>query len=91
MKPLPITLYGANDCDDTERTRHHLLQMGIPFHEINIDADPSGEQFVMFINGFRSTPTLVIGQGKLKIVLTEPTNDELEEVLTLSRSLPLLT
>lgn len=79
---LPITLYGSTDCDDTERTRHHLLRLGIPFTEVNIDHDPSAEQFVIVINGgYRSTPTLVIGNGKAKLVLTEPTDDELSLAL----------
>lgn len=80
--PLPITLYGARDCDDTERTRAFLQALGVPFVEVDIDANPAAENFVLFVNqGYRSTPTLVIGQGKRKIILTEPTNAELEEVL----------
>lgn len=79
---LPLTLYGATDCDDTERTRDHLHRLGIPFTEVNIDVDREAERFVIFINrGYRSTPTLVFGEGKRKIVLTEPTNEELEQVL----------
>jgi len=37
---------------------------------------------VIFINGgFRSTPTLVIGDGKVKTILTEPSDTQLEEML----------
>ncbi len=79
---LAITMYGATDCDDTERTRAYLQERGIPFREVNIDHDPDAERFVIFINGgFRSTPTLVIGEGKRKLILTEPTNNQLEEAL----------
>jgi mycoredoxin len=79
---LPVTLYGSTNCDDTERTRAYLNALGVPFNEINIDDDPAAENFVIHINrGYRSTPTLVIGDGKVKILLTEPTNDELEKVL----------
>ena len=71
---LPITVYGAADCDDTESLRAHLKAVGIPFREVVIDHDGDAEQFVTFINnGFRSTPTVVIGQGKQKLILTEPT------------------
>lgn len=85
---LPLTLYGATDCDDTERTRAHLRKYDVPFREVNIDHDTEAERFVIFINGgFRSTPTLVIGEGKLKIILTEPTNAELDNVLTLDTSI----
>ncbi|MCS7039925.1 MAG: glutaredoxin family protein [Anaerolineae bacterium] len=79
---LPITLYGSTHCDDTERTRHHLQTLGVPFTEVNIDHDLATEQFVIVINrGYRSTPTLVIGNGKTKLILTEPTDDELSRVL----------
>ena len=74
-----IIMYGATDCDDTERTREFLRARGVPFREVNIDRDAEAERFVMFINGgFRSTPTLVIGEGKRKVILTEPSNEELE-------------
>ncbi len=80
--PLPLTLYGAGDCDDTERTRGLLLAWAIPFGEVSIDHDPAAEQFVVFINGgFRSTPTLVFGAGRFKLVLTEPTDEELADGL----------
>lgn len=80
--PLPLILYGATDCDDTERTRHRLHSLGIPFQEVNIDQDDKAEAFVMFINhGYRSTPTLVFGKGKFKIVATEPTDQELDQTL----------
>ena len=80
--PLPLTLYGAGDCDDTERTRGLLLAWAIPFGEVSIDHDPAAEQFVVFINnGYRSTPTLVFGAGQWKIVLTEPADEQLAQAL----------
>lgn len=80
---LPLTIYGATDCDDTERTRTHLEILGIPFGEVNIDTNGEAERFVIFINGgFRSTPTLVFGEGKFKLIVTEPEDDELIRWLT---------
>jgi len=80
--PLPLTLYGATDCDDTEHTRARLRKLGVPFHEVNIDHDPQAEQFVIFINrGYRSTPTLVLGEGRFRIIVTEPTDRDLDHVL----------
>lgn len=80
--PLPLTLYGATDCEDTEHVRNRLLAAHIPFREVNIDHAPEAERFVQFINhGNRSTPTLVFGEGKYKIILTEPTDAELDHVL----------
>ena len=82
MSLLPIVIYGSATCDDTERTRDFLHERGIPFEEINIDHDRAAEQFVLFLNnGYRSTPSLVIGKGKRKIILVEPTNEELENLL----------
>jgi mycoredoxin len=79
---ITLTLLGATDCDDTQRVRDHLNRLGILFSEINIDDDSDAEQFVIYINGgFRSTPTLIVSAGKLKSILTEPTNGELEAVL----------
>ena len=81
--PLPITVYGATDCDDTERTYAHLRARQIPFREVNIDHAPDAERFVIVVNGgFRSTPTLILGEGNLKIILTEPTPAELDQTLT---------
>jgi len=75
-------MYGATNCDDSERTRSRLNELGIPFREVNIDHDSAAERFVIFINrGYRSTPTLVFGEGKFKIIATEPTNQELDQVL----------
>lgn len=82
MSPLPIVIYGSTTCDDTERTREFLQERGIPFEEVNIDHDPAAEQFVIFLNnGYRSTPSLVIGEGRRRTLLVEPTNEELENLV----------
>lgn len=78
----PITMFGAQDCDDTERTRAWLVAHQIPFREITIDTNPDAAAFVITANaGDRSTPTLLIGSGKQKLLLTEPTEDELAGLL----------
>jgi mycoredoxin len=80
--PEPIILYGTTDCDDTEQTRDHLNKLGIPFREVDIDHLDEARSFVRVINdGYQSTPTLVIGTGKRKLVVTEPSNIELEQIL----------
>lgn len=81
MSP-PIVLYGTPECEDTEQVRQFLQAHGIPFKEVNINEDQQAEQFVLFINGgYRSTPTVVIGEGKVKMVLTEPSSQELAQIL----------
>lgn len=77
-----IVMYGAQDCDDTAHTRAYLQTQQIPFEEVSIDDDPAAEQFVIVVNrGFRSTPTLVLGEGKRKVILTEPSDEELHQEL----------
>jgi mycoredoxin len=87
--PLPLTVYGSTDCDDTQHTRERLHALGVPFREVNIDHDPAAEQFVIFINGgYRSTPTLVFGDGQRKVIFTEPTDGQLAEALAKAGLLP---
>ncbi|MBM4423556.1 MAG: glutaredoxin family protein [Chloroflexi bacterium] len=78
----PIIIFGATDCDDTERTREHLTRLGVPFREVNIDHNADAERFVIFINGgFRSTPTVVVGEGKRRLIVVEPTDDEIDAMV----------
>jgi len=87
--PLSLTLFGGDDCDDTERVVGCLRQWAIPHRLVIIEDDPAAEHFVVFINnGYRSTPTLVFGDGKRKIILTEPEEGELAEVLREAGYLP---
>jgi mycoredoxin len=80
--PESITLYGEPTCEDTDAVRDHLHHLSVPYREVNIDADVPASDFVVFINGgFRSTPTIVFGEGKRKLVLTEPTMEQLDEAL----------
>jgi mycoredoxin len=80
--PLPLTMYGATDCEDTQHVREQLTAWFIPFREVNIDHDAEAEQFVIFVNGgLRSTPTLVMGDATWKTILTEPGDDELKQIL----------
>ena len=82
--PPTVTLYGICDCEDTARTRAWLQQHHIEFCEVDLEQDIEAERFVIFINnGYRSTPTLVIGRGKCKVILTEPTDNDLETLLPL--------
>jgi mycoredoxin len=71
-------MYGATDCDDTERTRGWLRELGVAFREVNIDHDPESAAFVRVFNGgFQSTPTLVLGSGKIRLIVSEPGYDDL--------------
>jgi len=80
--PVPLTMYGATHCEDTQHVREQLTAWLIPFAEINVDHDAIAEQFVLFINGGqRRTPTLVIGNDTRKTILTEPDDNLLKATL----------
>jgi mycoredoxin len=81
-KPVPFTVYGSTECDDTQRVQARLAEWGVRCRAVNIDHDPEAERFVIFVNGgYRSTPTLVFDAGKAKTIFTEPSDSELEELL----------
>ena len=72
-------VYGADWCEDTQRTREHLDKLKIPYDYINVDHDKSAEQWITEQNkGKRKTPTVVL-KGK---ILIEPTNDQVDDALT---------
>lgn len=80
---IPIRLFTATHCEDSKRTRAHLQALGRPFVEVNIDHDADAEIFLKTANGgARSTPVVIIGEGHRRWLLTEPTDAELDEVLT---------
>jgi glutaredoxin len=74
-----ITVYGADWCPLTRRTLAHLKQRGVEFTYIDIDDDPEAAKWVEEQNGGKQKkPTLNIDGN----VLTEPTNDELDQALS---------
>jgi glutaredoxin-like protein len=74
--PTPkITVYATNWCGDCFRVRRFLEKNAIPYQWIDIDADRSGEEFVLKTNqGMRSVPTILFEDGS---ILVEPSNDTL--------------
>ena len=74
-----VTLFGSQICEDTALVRDRLNVLGIPFEEVDIDADPAAAARVIALNaGHRITPTLVAGDQP---ALAEPTIGELERWL----------
>lgn len=73
-----IKVYGADWCPLTKNTIAHLKAINVQFQYINIDRDRTAAKWVAEQNnGKEIKPTLDIdGQ-----VLSEPTDDELDEVL----------
>ncbi len=74
-----IKVYGADWCPLTKNTIAHLKELSLPYQYINIDHDRTAAKWVAEQNnGKEKKPTLDI-DGE---VLTEPTDEELDEVLT---------
>jgi glutaredoxin len=73
-----ITIYGADWCHDTQSTRRHLDEIGVPYDYRNIDEDPAALSFVTEHNaGKRKLPTVDV-DGR---VLSIPDESELDEAL----------
>jgi mycoredoxin len=77
--PSSIVFYGTSWCGDCRRAQRVFSQIGIPFTEVDIDADEQAEAFVKELNrGYRSVPTIVFPDGT---VLIEPDDGKLLEKL----------
>lgn len=74
----PLTIFGTEWCDDTQNTRRHLDAMGVPYQYIDIEEDDRAAAWVKEQNaGQQITPTVKM-EG---LVLSEPSNDELDDAL----------
>jgi glutaredoxin len=75
-----ITIYGADWCEDTQRSLRHLRRLGVPHQYVNIDEDLDALERAKALNGGRRrTPTIDLGFGGAPLV--EPDNDELTGAL----------
>jgi glutaredoxin-related protein len=75
-----ITVYGADWCEDTQRSLRHLRRLAIAHDYVNIDEDSAGLERAKALNaGMRRTPTIDLGIGGPALV--EPDNDTLSAAL----------
>jgi glutaredoxin len=75
-----ITVYGADWCEDTQRSLRHLRRLGVAHAYVNIDEDVEALELAKSLNdGERRTPTIDLGVGGTALV--EPANDTLSEAL----------
>jgi mycoredoxin len=73
-----VEVYGADWCEDTQRTRRHLERLGVAYQYINVEQDQQASAWVKQQNGGKERkPTVKIGA----LVLAEPSNQELEHAL----------
>lgn len=52
-----ITVYTKNNCFPCKMTKRKLQQLGVNYHEINVDEDLNGLEYLME-HGFRSLPVV---------------------------------
>jgi glutaredoxin len=75
-----ITVYGADWCEDTQRSLRHLRRLAVPHQFINIDEDLDALDRAKALNGGqRRTPVIDLGFGGAPLV--EPDNDSLTGAL----------
>ena len=78
-----IVLYGAAWCPDCRRSKAFLSEQRVPFHYVDLEAEPDQNAVVERYNGGgRIIPTIVFPDGS---PLAEPPNDELASKLGLAR------
>ena len=78
-----ITIYGADWCGDTVRTKRHLDSKGVPYDFIDIDQDKDGETKVIeFNNGKRRIPLVEISSDDGTKSLSVPSATELDKALS---------
>jgi mycoredoxin len=75
-----ITVYGADWCEDTQRSLRLLRRLHVPHAYMNIDENAAGLWRAKELNGGkRRTPTIDLGVGGRALV--EPSNDTLTGAL----------
>lgn len=75
-----VVLYGADWCGDCRRAKAWLRRAGIGFTEFDVAADERAKaRAIELAGGRRNIPVVVLPDGG---VLVEPTNAELESVLS---------
>jgi hypothetical protein len=73
-----IIVYGADWCEDTQRSMRHLRRLAVPYLYLNIDEDLDALDRAKALNsGRRRTPVIDLASG----VVVEPTNDALTTAL----------
>jgi glutaredoxin len=73
-----VTVYGADWCEDTQRSLRHLRRLGVAYDYVNVDRDPDALERAKAMNaGRRRTPTIDVDG----VTLVEPSTRQLTEAL----------
>jgi glutaredoxin len=80
----PILVLGRDTCEDTTRSRAHLVAREIPFVYRNVELDAEADAINRSYNaGARVTPVILIGDpSRPGRVVIEPSNDELDAAIS---------
>ena len=71
-----ITVFGADWCGDTRRSRELLDRLGLAYADVDVDAHPTASDWAAAQNGGqRRIPVVVLGAGGPTLI--EPTDDAL--------------
>ncbi len=77
-----ITVYGVENCEDTQRTRAFLDRNRIVYEYVNLDENPEADQMVKDANeGKRRTPFVLVQFGNEARRLHVPSDEELADAL----------
>lgn len=81
-----LTVYTTSWCGYCFRLKAMLERSGIPFTEVDIEADEAAAEIVMGVNGGnRTVPTVVLQNG---LALTNPSLTQVKAALAKVTSLP---
>lgn len=82
MAASTITVFGVDDCEDTQRARAFLDSRGAHYEYVNIDRDKEAEQMLKDENdGKRRTPLVQVCIGTECRVLRVPSDEDLDGAL----------
>ncbi len=73
-----LTIYGTDWCEDTQHTKEHLDDVGVPYDYVNIETDARAAAWVCQQNDGQSKTPTVRMEG---LVLSEPSDAELDSAL----------
>ena len=77
-----ITVYGLDNCEDTQRTRRYLEGRGVAYCYVNLEQDKAAEEMVKRENdGKLRTPLVEARVGTEARVLRVPTDERLENAI----------
>ncbi|MGH9522763.1 MAG: glutaredoxin family protein [Terriglobales bacterium] len=77
-----ITVFGVDNCEETQRSRRFLDSRNISYKYVNLDQDKAAEEMVKKENhGKRRIPFIEVTVGNEVRVLREPSDEELADAV----------